>query len=607
MSLPFPPCRHRREPRSRQVYYCRSEKLAGLRLVTPEVCGTCPYVDHHFPGEADPAAGVHPGMSPEALAALLAGPPRAWPAGWGDWEVTHEAHRLAAERFLAALPPYPSGRCRGRGVVIAGGGAAYFPSLYVTVRALRHVGWEGPVQAWYLGRADELPPARRALLGRHGVECVDADEVRRRHPCRILNGWELKAFAVLHAPFQEVLSLDADCYPVRDPSALFDDPGYRRTGAVFWPDLRDGPPLDERPFGVVPSGRASVESGQFLVDKRLCWRPLQLAWWYNDHSDWSYLHGYGDKHTLEVAWARCGAPYTMFRDDAEWSLHSFKHVGPDGRLLFVHRCKDKFRFGAVEFMNPQAFTANCFHPGLPLEAECFAWLGELGQELGMRLPCNHCRRTVEGRAVGKAAVTIRALLLTSAERRPVWEGTMKRWRATDWGEDPALVVDGGAGPTSTEWRAANPRHLLALAAEQEADYYLFLQDDLLFNLHLRHNLLHWGPLREGWLSMGSLYNPGLTVAEAGDVDLWRAKFFRVPLGAFFGALAVVLSRAAVGAILREWGEEPGAFDLESALIAERHSPGVVMHVPSLVQHGPGPGTGDGAPHRAVDFDPFYYA
>jgi hypothetical protein len=85
--------------------------------------------------------------------------------------------RDRAEEFLAAVPGYPAGRYRGRGVVIAGGGDRFFPSLYITVRALRHVGCRLPIQVWYLGRNDELPDKRQALLAPHGVECIDADAV----------------------------------------------------------------------------------------------------------------------------------------------------------------------------------------------------------------------------------------------------------------------------------------------------------------------------------------------------------------------------------------------------------------------------------------------
>jgi hypothetical protein len=80
-----------------------------------------------------------------------------------------------------------------------------------------------------------------------------------------------------------------------------------------------------RPDGRLPRrapGRASVESGQVVVNKRLCWRPLQLAWWYNDHGDWAYLHGHGDRHTFEVAWARLGAPTSAMKRPPGRATHA---------------------------------------------------------------------------------------------------------------------------------------------------------------------------------------------------------------------------------------------------------------------------------------------
>jgi hypothetical protein len=574
---------------------CRSPKVAGLRMVTPVVCRACPFADHHYPGDgSDPGGAVDPGTPVEHLIELITGPARAWPPGWEDWDVTHRAHQLAADRFLAGVGEYPHGRFRGRGIVLAGGGPAYFPSLYVTIRAIRHSGCSLPIQVWYLGQEDELPPDRRTVLERYGVECVDADAVRKRRPCRILNGWELKVYAVLHSQFEEVLSLDADCYPVRDPAFLFDEPGYRGTGAVFWPDLRNGPQPDWRPFGVAPTGRVSFESGQFLLNKSRVWRSLQLAWWYNDHSDWSYLHGYGDKHTLEVAWAKCGTPYTMYSGDVKWAAASFHHVGPEGGLLFLHRCRDKFRFGEPTYMNAQSFTSNRFHPELPLEAECFEWLRELRRELDPE------------RARGTHRMPrIKAFLHTCPERRAVCAGTLDRWRLTDWGEDPVAVVDEGSGPPSVARLAANAHRSFSMAVGMDADYYVFLEDDLYFNLHLRHNLTHWPPLCERALWMGSLFNPSLPPSGTCHSDLWGARSFICARASYYGAQAVVLSREAVAESLREWDAVPEPYDLKLAAIAERHSAGVVLHLPSLVQHVGAPSTWGGGPIRAINFDPFF--
>ena len=363
------------------MYRCHSPKLAGAKLVTAPLCCSCYCRDHKPDSPAPARAEVSPQTPPAVMRRLLEGPPRDWPAGWADWEVTCRAHQEAAADFCAALPPYPAGRFRGRGVVIVGGGARYFPSLYVTVRALRHVGCRLPVQVWFLGRNREMPAPFRRALAPYGVEFVDADAVRRRHPCRILNGWELKPYAILHSRFAEVLLLDADCYPVRAPSPLFALPAYRARGAIFWPDDPVDPRLRWERFGVPAAPGSSIESGQLVLDKRRCWGPLNLAWWYNDHSDWSYRHGYGDKHTFQVAWARYRQAYVMFAERGLWTQVAFVHVGPDGEPLFVHRCRDKFRFAAHAYPSPQNTPYNVFHAGLPLEAECFAWMADLAGRL----------------------------------------------------------------------------------------------------------------------------------------------------------------------------------------------------------------------------------
>ena len=47
--------------------------------------------------------------------------------------------------------------------------------------------------------------------------------------------YQIKAFAILLSSFKEVLYIDADNFPVVDPSVLFDLPLYQQHGALFWP------------------------------------------------------------------------------------------------------------------------------------------------------------------------------------------------------------------------------------------------------------------------------------------------------------------------------------------------------------------------------------
>jgi hypothetical protein len=292
--------------------------------------------------------------------------------------------RCQAEEFLAALPAYPKERYKDRGVVIAGGGDRFFPSLYVTIRALRHVGCRLPVQVWYLGHNREMPAKHKAILAPYEVECVDADKMRRRYPARRLEGWELKVFATLHSPFEEVLFLDADCYPCRNPEFLFELEEFRVRGAIFWPDtVADDPLLAWSAFGVPdPRRRGSIESGQFVVNKRLCWKPLNLTWFYNDHSEYYYRYGYGDKHTFEVAWTRCAQPFVMWEPKAHWTEVAYLHRGPDLQPLFVHRCSDKFRFANHAYNTMQFNLFPFFYASLPLERECWRWMSELARLTG---------------------------------------------------------------------------------------------------------------------------------------------------------------------------------------------------------------------------------
>src|SRR5688500_11724176 len=207
-----------------------------------------------------------------------------------------EYHRRQDEAIREA-PPFPADRYAGRGIVMAAGGPRHVTNAWVTLQVLRRVlGCTLPVQLWYLG-PDEMSPAMLALLRPLGVECVDALAVRRRHPVRRLGGWECKPFAIIHSPFREVLWLDADNTPLVDPSFLFSEPEYARTGAIFWPDLyrlARGHAIWE--ICRVPwRDEPELESGQIVLDKARCWKALQLTMHLNEWSDVYYQYVYGDK------------------------------------------------------------------------------------------------------------------------------------------------------------------------------------------------------------------------------------------------------------------------------------------------------------------------
>lgn len=316
-----------------------------------------------------------------------------WPAGWEHLPETARAYRLRfAHVCREALDASLDGA--GRGVVTCAGGWRFVGGVYVLARVLRHLGSTLPVECWYMGPR-EFDPCFAALTAGLGVSWIDAQAhaAARGIPVRRWGGWECKSYAVQHSAFAEVLFLDADCYPERDPEYLFDCAEYRARGAVFWPDIGsvpNGAPLAAGQWARwgIPARRTSgLESGQLLVDRRRCGPQLAACRWLNDHSDYTYRHLYGDKDTWAVAWHGIGqargtlrhgeTPYAL-APPAGWHNVAFRQHDPAGRPLFVHRCRDKPRIrfepappgesrGPYGYATPQREGRMVVDATLPLE------------------------------------------------------------------------------------------------------------------------------------------------------------------------------------------------------------------------------------------------
>jgi hypothetical protein len=286
---------------------------------------------------------------------------------WANWGNVQRAHRIMMDGAIASRPDYPDGRYVGRGIVMAGGGK-YWVSSYVSAMMARDV-CHLPIQVWYLGDRGEGDLRFQTALAEHGIECIDADKVRREHPHRILNGFELKLFSSLYSPFEEVLYLDADNYPIHDPSMLFDDRQYQKSGGIFWPDL----PMTNKWTNWSRAGVAKYgpdcgwETGQFVLHKRKAWPIIQLSRWFDEHSDFYYHCDYGDKGSHRLAWAKYRVAPAMFRLTPKWHSTVFIQDGPDVQPLFIHRCRNKFSPAGSRFYTPQTHGTAVKMPSLPRE------------------------------------------------------------------------------------------------------------------------------------------------------------------------------------------------------------------------------------------------
>jgi hypothetical protein len=275
--------------------------------------------------------------------------------------------RLAAA--AAVDPSFPEDRFAGRGIVICAGGARLFTCAWIAIALLRRdLACTLPIEVWHLG-AEEMGPPMRGLLEELDTYPVDAFEVAKCHQVDRLGGWELKSYAVMHSRFREVLLLDADNVPVRDPSFLFDRAEYRDTGTLFWPDIVRLAPDNEiwSTSGLSYRNMPSVESGQIVLDKSRCWRALSLAHWINQHSDVFYQFLHGDKDTFLIAWLMLEQPYHLVRHQPKLLDATFCQRDPEGEVLFQHRNQAKW---ILDGNNRRI-------DGFRLEAECRALLTEL--------------------------------------------------------------------------------------------------------------------------------------------------------------------------------------------------------------------------------------
>lgn len=380
--------------------------------------------------------------------------------------------RQLFEAAIAATPPYPAERYAGRGIVICAGGARLFTCAYVAIGILRRVlACRLPIELWHLGEA-EIGPPMRSLLEEFEVEVVDAFDFTRRHPLRIIGGWELKPYAIVHSRFREVFLLDADNLPLIDPASLFDLAQYAASGTVFWPDLvslrADNPVWDI--CGVPYRDTPSVESGQVLLDKQRCWAALQLALHMNQHSDFFYQYLYGDKDTFLIAWLKLGQPYAMPEQipvlrHAVLLQHDFR-----GQVIFQHRNTVKWFYGGP---NPRL-------PGFVLEEDCFALLEEL-------------YRVWNGRVFNPPRASVPARIQADALRRVEWFTCLKPGTS----ERPLQLLDGnrigeGRGENEFYWWVEEDGEglLLGFEGRRRPGGYLRQQPDGSWRGHSTE--------REGW-------------------------------------------------------------------------------------------------------------
>lgn len=257
----------------------------------------------------------------------------------------------------------------GRGIVICAGGTQMFTNAWVLVWLLRRVlGCTLSMEIWHLGPS-EMSSGMRGILEDNGATVVDASAVLRRYPAQISDGWQLKPYALIMSGFREVLMLDADNVPVVDPTFLFEQPEFARTGAIFWPDaldLSEANPIWQE-LELPAMQRTSFETGQILIDKSRHREALKTVLHLNEQAERYYSLVYGDKDTFLAAWLLAGSQHLLVPHRPITDRYVTYQRDLDGDIVFQHRTNAKWRY-----VGAQARSEGFVH-----EAACEEALREL--------------------------------------------------------------------------------------------------------------------------------------------------------------------------------------------------------------------------------------
>lgn len=163
--------------------------------------------------------------------------------------------------------------------VVYVGGDSYTEMLYTAIRLLRRVGCKLSIQIFL--------PSREHW---DSWLCIGRYEAFTNVNCRMLERpagfkierYQYKAFALLQSTFENVLLLDADNFPVTDPTNWFTHPGYVSTGLISWLDYLISTRSSQWHLiaNIAPitlQDERTQETGQLLISRSVHSRTLLLT------------------------------------------------------------------------------------------------------------------------------------------------------------------------------------------------------------------------------------------------------------------------------------------------------------------------------------------
>lgn len=263
-------------------------------------------------------------------------------------------YKKLENEFLSTISNYPKEKYKGKGIVtMCGSLECYYVGAYVLIKLLKKFNCDLPIEIHkFQHEKDEkwdyiFSKIEGVNLKYHQVKCQETEK----------KGWSLKPFAILDSSFEEVLFLDSDIVPTKNPEYLFNYQPYIEKGAIFWGDtcsthVKTKPTAENKSryaFWHLAEreeiNEKEFESGQVLINKEKCWKEINLTCHYNTHANWYYKLFLGDKETFHLAWRKLRKDFVFFDQTTSDNVPGGKYFFQydyNNELLFQHRSGNKF-------------------------------------------------------------------------------------------------------------------------------------------------------------------------------------------------------------------------------------------------------------------------
>lgn len=270
------------------------------------------------------------------------------------------------------LPNFTPNFYEGKGYVVVGGGKYTWLAL-LSIEILRSVGSVLPVEVFIPTEEEFEEEFCNTILPKYNARCIQVGNVFDKDLLKELevSGYQYKSLALLTSSFEHAFLLDSDDYPVTNPDVLFDSALYENYTMITWPDYwrRTTSPLyydvtgkkvgnqtrylndehtDSKYFRKNADDKTisykvqfhdregtirdwTTESGQMLINKKVHFKALLLALYYNLEGKFGFYPllsqggaGEGDKETFVAAANFYGLDYYQVHKNPDRAYGYFR-------------------------------------------------------------------------------------------------------------------------------------------------------------------------------------------------------------------------------------------------------------------------------------------